>query len=419
MMPYNDEAERAVLYCMLGDEAQCSRGIVELSEADFYNPMNRTIFNAIFRVAEAGKQPNLVTVVPIVEEQKYLYGLVGDFAPPSGFDSYVRELKETRGRRDFCIGVNTALLAARGNEPGYIQQAQAAIDAAIGAGGSTIRPVGESAFDAISSIGKAEHCIQSGFRAFDNLIKGMRNGELIVIGARPSTGKTSFAMNIAVNVAERGQPVLVFSLETFKRELLKRAVFSLSSVSEDALLYELNRLGENGSTARSQIAAAKIAEMPLYIDDHRRISVDQIAAQCYGVKRQAKGLSLVVIDYLGLIKPFQRKDGTREREIAEITRSLKILAGELDCPIILLSQLNREVDKRTAAEPKLSDLRESGAIEQDADIVAFICRDKEKVPNEADIDVAKNRNGNTGRIKVGWRGEYFRFESIEQPKWCA
>ncbi len=405
----NETAERAVLYIMLTDAASCAHGVTELSEADFAEKNNASVLTAIRRVLGEGKVADVVTLTPIVEDHGHLLGIISDFFSPSNFDTYIHELRDIRCRRELCLGLRAAANAAEKNEPDYYQMAQRALEGAACVGSSNILPVGSEAKTALLSIGQQDNCISTGFKTIDNLTKGLRNGELIVIGARPSIGKTSLAMNIAVNVSGRGLPVVVFSLETSKRDLLKRMVFALGSVSEDELLREQRTLGENVASNRAQAAADRIADMPLYIDDRRRITVDQIASQCFGIKGRAKGLALVVIDYLGLIKPFQRKDSTREREIAEMTRALKILAGELDCPIILLSQLSREIDKRPESEPRLSDLRESGAIEQDADIVAFIHR-KALNSTDTDIIIAKNRNGKTGAVRLSWLGEYFRFE---------
>lgn len=218
-------------------------------------------------------------------------------------------------------------------------------------------------------------------------------------------GKTSFAMNIALNVAQN-ERVAVFSLEMTRKELLQRAVISVANVNED----EMNQ--HPAAQEAIKVAARTVKGLKLYIDDKAGVTVDYIKAQCYRIKP-----ALIVIDYLGLIKTNQKKSGTREQEISEVTRSVKVMAKDLNAPVMLLAQLNRGVDIRKDKKPVLSDLRESGSIEQDADIVLFLHRpqvyDEKADPKEAILDIAKHRNGQSGALEMQWDGAHFRYSDKE------
>lgn len=253
--------------------------------------------------------------------------------------------------------------------------------------------------------------IPSGFSALDNAITGLNRSDLILLAARPAMGKTSFALNIASNVAKQNKAVAVFSLEMSKDQLVSRLL------SGDALI--------QGSSLRSgnltqddwnklAVSAQELAKRPLYIDDTPGISVAEMKAKA----RRIRDLGLIVIDYLQLMSSGRRIEN-RVQEVSEITRSLKIMAKELNVPIITLSQLSRGPDKRTGDHrPMLSDLRESGSIEQDADIVMFLYRDEyynedSEDRGVAECIIAKNRHGATDTVKLGWDGQFTRFVSRE------
>lgn len=257
-----------------------------------------------------------------------------------------------------------------------------------------------------------ETLTKTGFSALDDKIEGLVPGQLIILAARPAMGKTSLALNIAQNVSEEYQEhVLVFSLEMMHKELTERLISTEASVnskkfkSRDFSADELVRVGR---------AAKKCSELKLILDDYSGSTIHRIKNQSLRHKAKYGKLRMVVIDYLQLIPYEESKKGNKADDIGNLTRSLKLLSKELGCPIICLSQLNRGVESRENKRPNLADLRDSGAIEQDADMVWFIYRDEvynpdTKAPREAEVIISKNRGGETGIAKLSWKGEFTKF----------
>ena len=257
--------------------------------------------------------------------------------------------------------------------------------------------------------------VATGFDKIDDLTSGLQNSDLIIIAGRPSMGKTAFALNIAEFAAlEMGVPVAIFSLEMAREQLAMRLLASEARVDSQRL-----RKGFLGETDWPKLttAAGRLSEAPIYIDDTPAITVIEMKAKSRRLKAES-GLGLIVIDYLQLMRGGAFKD-SREQEISEISRSLKALTKELSVPVIALSQLNRKVEDRTSRRPQMADLRESGAIEQDADLIAFIYRDEvynrsEDNPEKgiAEIIIGKQRNGPTGTVKLAFQEKYTRFENL-------
>ena len=254
--------------------------------------------------------------------------------------------------------------------------------------------------------------VSSGFRELDNLTAGLQKGELIIVAGRPSMGKTAFALNIAEHAALADEkPVAVFSMEMSASSLAQRMISSLGRVNSHSM-----RTGklEERDWNRIDGAIQQIKNAPIYIDDTPSLSPIELRARARRIQRE-KGLSLILIDYLQLMSVHGNKEN-RATEISEISRNLKALARELDVPIIALSQLNRSVEQRTDKVPQMSDLRESGAIEQDADLIAFIYREEVYDPETdkkgiAQINIAKQRNGAIGKFNLTWVGRYTKFEN--------
>lgn len=258
--------------------------------------------------------------------------------------------------------------------------------------------------------------IATGFTDLDNRTAGLHNSDLILIAARPAMGKSAFALNIATNAAINEKvPVAIFNLEMSKTQLVNRMLCSEAMVDSNKV-----RTGKIDEEDWIKLATAlgPLSEAPIYIDDTPGISISEIRAKCRKLKLE-KNIGLVVIDYLQLIQGSGKKNSSREQEISEISRSLKIIAKELDVPVIALSQLSRESEKRQDHKPMLSDLRESGAIEQDADLVMFIYRDDyynqdSEKKNIAEIILAKHRAGATGTIELLWMGSYTKFANLDK-----
>lgn len=254
--------------------------------------------------------------------------------------------------------------------------------------------------------------LPSGFGVLDAMTRGFQSGNLIILGARPGLGKSTLALNIAQHVAGLGHPVGFFSLEMSNDELAVRAITAEAQVDS----YRLQRgwIRTETEWARLTRAAEALGRLPLFIDESPLISALDIRSRARRLKAK-HGLALLLVDYTQLMIGHERKDN-RTLELASVTRALKALAKDLAIPVIALSQLNRSVEDRDSKRPRLSDLRESGSLEQDSDVVLFIHRDDALTDQQlAEIIVAKHRNGPTGSVKLGWRGDESRFVNVEQP----
>ena len=258
--------------------------------------------------------------------------------------------------------------------------------------------------------------LPTGFVDLDNRTAGLHGSEFILIAARPAMGKSAFVLNIATNVALRANvPVAIFSLEMSKDQMVNRILCSEAMVDSNKL-----RTGklEEDDWAKLAGTIGPLSDAGIYIDDTPGISIMEIRARCRKMKLE-KNIGLVIIDYLQLVQASNKRNGSREQDIAEISRSLKILAKELNIPVIALSQLSRAVEQRPDHRPMLSDLRESGSIEQDADIVMFLYRDDyyhedSDKKNIAEVIIAKQRSGSTGTVDLGWLGSYTKFVNLER-----
>ena len=258
--------------------------------------------------------------------------------------------------------------------------------------------------------------VPTGFSDLDYKTAGLHESDLVLIAARPAMGKSAFALNIASNAAVRaGVPVAIFSLEMSKEQMVNRILCSEAMVDSNKV-----RTGKIDDEDWMKLASSlgPLSESGIYIDDTPGISVMEIRAKCRKLKLE-KNIGLVVIDYLQLVQGSSKRGGSREQEISEISRSLKILAKEINVPVIALSQLSRAPEQRPDHRPMLSDLRESGAIEQDADIVMFLYRDdyyneESEKKNVAEVIIAKHRSGGTGTVELLWLGNYTKFTNIEK-----
>ena len=388
--------------------------VAELTEDSFSDGGNRCIYRSIADLRKAGQAVTTVTVAGTLPASAGLSAVdiscIAQEAAICGSEhSCIQILKDAQARRIFMTRMQQAIQQADAGEDSYMDTAQAAISSVNTLGACTTEPIGAYIDEAIAGIAEICGGMKTGFEDVDVLTGGLHGGDLIVIGARPSVGKTAFATNIAVNVAKQGKQVTFFSLEMDKNKIAQRIAHGWSRISREQALSSDNRKRERAAAGLAE-AADEIRKLPLTIVDKSGLSFQKIRSECYGIK-QSRGLDLIVIDYLGLVETTQRKNGTREQEVAELSRSFKLLARELNVPVILLSQLNRSVEGRANQTPTLADLRESGAIEQDADIVALIYNDSEN-ENIKTIRIAKNRNGDVRSPRLYFHGEYFLFENM-------
>ncbi|MCH5185785.1 MAG: replicative DNA helicase [Oscillospiraceae bacterium] len=432
-MPHNIEAERAVIGALMINSSAMTVVVNILKPSDFYFENNREIYKAALELFDEGSPIDIVTLSHLLSMNdklnavggtEYLTALASSISTTQNITNYCEIIRDKSIQRRLITGLdvitNLAYSGSEKNEYLLERAEQVIYDIAAGRDKSDIEPVSEILMTsyremADRSLAKGKLTgLATGFRELDRRTAGLQNSDLIIIAGRPGMGKSSFAVNIAEHVAVNdGITVAIFNLEMSKTQLMSRILCSQA-------LVELNKLklGDLNGEDWMQISEVmeRVAAAPLYIDDTPSVTVSEIRAKCRRLK-QSKNLGLVVVDYLQLMTSSGRNDN-RQQEISEISRSLKILAKELDVPVITLSQLSRAGESRSDKRPLLSDLRESGAIEQDADIVMFLYRDEyynknSEEKNTAECIIAKFRSGETGTIKLGWQGKYTKFIDID------
>lgn len=432
--PHSIEAERFFLGALLLDSEAIIKVVDLLEPEDFYLHAHQDIYRSIISLYERNIPIDLVTIKEDLKGRDqldqvggipYLTNLLEAIPTSANARAHARLVREkSLARRLITAG---AQIASRGYEEGEEIENLLGIaedlihgisDKKIRPGIFSIKDILTDCFQIIEGLyekkGKVSG-VATGFRDLDAMTSGLQNQDLIIIAARPSMGKTSFCLNIALHVAvSENRPVLFFSLETAKEQLLLRMLCSQARVNSHHL-----RTGFLTERDWKKLikAAGEISEAPIYIDDSASPTVMEIRAKSRRLKK-SKGLGLVIVDYMQLIQGRARIEN-RQQEISEISRSLKGLAKELDCPLIALSQLSRAVESRTERRPILSDLRESGAIEQDGDLIAFIYRPEVYHPETeeagiAEIIIGKQRNGPIGTLKLAFLKEYTRFENLSR-----
>lgn len=434
--PSNLEAERAVLgACLLDREALVD--VTEfLSPDDFYDLNYRDVFNVIIDIVKASRPVDMLTLSAELQNRGLLEKLGGqaflaaiiDSVPTAANAAYHARIVRDKAIHRRLISAGNAIVRMGYDESKDLSELLEDAERLVfevsrqrnEANFKSLRDVMPSTFNKIEEAFNREDTgitgITSGFIGIDRLTSGLQRGTLNIIAARPSMGKTALAMNIARNVAVKTQlPVLVFSLEMGAEQLALRLLGAESRMNLQELL--------NGSFARSdwkalQNAASILIEAPLYIDDSSILSTIELKARTRRFKAKYGELGLIVVDYLQLMSASRTMDN-KQNEVAEISRGLKAIARELEVPVIALSQLSRAVESRNEKTPQLSDLRDSGAIEQDADLVALLYREsyyakdpEGRSDNSASLDIAKNRNGPTDKVRLVFLREYTRFEDM-------
>jgi len=444
-MPQNPEAEKAVVGCMQLREEALAVGLELLSPQDFYNPVYRCIFEAMRDLFNNSKHVDAITIADILEGKgvfkkdeafEILVHIFTSISTASNIRAYIEIVKADSTARKL-IKAGEEIIANAYNAAAVdtgkatsidkiLEKSETAIfDISQGHSSKDFVHVSKVLGESVSRVfelaenGGILPGISTGFRDLDEITTGFHKSDLILIAARPSMGKTALVLNIAANVAMRENiPVAVFSLEMRKEQLTDRMISSEGMI--DAKLLRTGQL-EPENWDRYFDAIKRISKAPIYIDDTSAISPSQIRSKCRRLKLKEKQLGLIVIDYLQLMTcttASGKRSENRQQEISEISRNLKVLAKEMDCPVIALSQLNRAVEGRADKRPMLSDLRESGAIEQDADLVCFIYRDEYYNPESekkgiAEIIIAKQRNGETGVVDLKYMGKYVSFRNLE------
>ncbi len=431
-MPQSTEAEQAVIGSMLIDPECVPTVIEQLRPEDFYIEENRRIFETIYSMFNHAMRIDAVTVLDQLKSagfyddaggRAYLMQLM-ELTPTSAnvreYASIVRDKSMLRAIAIAGAEIERLALSEEGSASELAELAEQKIyNVRQGReikGLSHIKSVIMDLYEQLDERSRSDSDISgisTGFRDLDYALTGLNKSDLILVAARPGMGKTAFALNIALNAAKASKKdVVVFQLEMSKDQLASRFLASEALIESQKL--KTGNLGEDDwiKIARATNALAKTK---IYVDDNPAITVAEIKAKC---RRLGDGLGLIVIDYLQLMQSGKKNDN-RTQEVAEISRSLKIMAKELNVPVVCLSQLSRAAEQRADKKPILSDLRESGAIEQDADIVMFIYRDdyyndESEHKNVAEIIIAKNRHGATGSVYLQWIGQYTTFSSQDR-----
>jgi len=432
------DAERSVLGSMLLSRDAIAVAIQHLDENAFYREAHRKIWRAVIELFDRSEAVDMVTLVEELKKRReieavggvtYLTTLDQYVATAANVEHYCKIVNEKSILRrliDVGTGIVGECFEQRKDPTDLLDRAEQAIfaisDDRLRTGFQAMRQLVLQGYSAIEEYRQRKvHVtgVASGFYDLDEMTAGFQKSDFVVIAGRPSMGKTSFAMNIAENVAARAKTkdrvtVAVFSLEMSKEALVQRLLCSLAKVD----IHKIRRGFASGDEyKRLQGAAAQLHEAPIYIDDTAAIGILEIRAKARRLVSEVP-LGLIVIDYLQLIRGPQNSEN-RQQEISSISRSLKALAKELQVPVVALSQLSRAVETRGGTKrPMLSDLRESGAIEQDADVVLFVYRpevyesDPAKRDGKAEIIIAKQRNGPTGSIELAFQSECTRFDSL-------
>ena len=432
--PHDIDAEQAVLGSMLTDKEAVNAAIESLKEDAFYRDDNRIIFQAIVNLYSKSEPIDIITLKDELESMdkfeqvggyEYLASLPDKVPTTANVQKYIKIVEEKSILRNLIKTANEII------ELGYdpTEDVEDIMDGAEKKifdimqsknqkGYTPIKDVLVESFTKLEELyNRKQHItgVPTGFAELDYKTAGLHGSELILVAARPAMGKTAFALNLATNAALRGNaPVAIFSLEMSKDQLVNRILCSEAMVDSNKV--RTGKLDEN-DWVKLAGAIGPLSEAEMYIDDTPGISVMEIRTKCRKLKME-KNIGLVVIDYLQLVQG-NKRTASREQEISEISRSLKILAKEINVPVIALSQLSRAVEQRPDHRPMLSDLRESGAIEQDADIVMFLYRDdyynKESEKKDiAEVIIAKQRGGQTGTVELLWMGNYTKFVNLER-----
>ena len=433
--PHDLEAEQAIIGSMLTDKDAVISSIEVLKPDDFYREDNKAIYEAILNLYNRAEPIDIITVKAELESMgkfdqvgglEYLAELPEKVPTTANAIKYIKIVEEKSTLRRLIKTANEII------DLGY-NPTEEVDDIMEGAekkifnimqdkSQKSYTPIKDALVESFTKLeelyNRKQHItgVPSGFTELDYRTAGFHGSELILIAARPAMGKTAFALNIATNAALKANvPVAVFSLEMSKEQLVNRILCSESMVDSNKV-----RTGKLDEEDWTKLAGTigPLSEAEIYIDDTPGINIMEIRAKCRKLKLE-KNIGMVVIDYLQLIQGSGKRSGSREQEISEISRSLKILAKELNIPVIALSQLSRAAEQRPDHRPMLSDLRESGAIEQDADIVMFLYRDdyynKDSEKKDiAEIIIAKHRGGSTGTVELLWLGSYTKFVNLEK-----
>jgi replicative DNA helicase len=426
------EAEESLIGAMLLSAEAVSIAYESVRAEDFYRPLHGQIFGAIIDLAHAGEPVDYVTVQAKLQERGAMAVELSVLSslqintPSAANAQHYADLVREKAQQRRLIAVAGEIVdeayVATDDVIGLIDEAERKINA-IGDDRKidSVSPLQRlllSEADILEQRGETRgqlNGLETGYRSLDAILQGLQKSSMTIVGARPATGKTAFALGILIHVgAVVNRPALFFSLEMSRQELAERILASTARIDSSRL-----RTGDlsEADWNRAHEAFGYLQSAKVFIDDNPSLTIMDVRARARRIKQQNGDLGIVIIDYLQLMSSRGRAEN-RQVEVSEMSRSLKILARELECPVVALSQLSRKLEERADKRPMMSDLRESGSLEQDADVVLFLYRPEiyGDVPNDvkadAEIIVGKNRNGPTRTAHLTWRGEFARFDNV-------
>ena len=438
VMPHNLEAEQSVLGSMFLSKYAVQKAVESLTSDLFYSDRNAKIFDAISTLTEKGKPVDLTTVATELEDRKllkqigdieYITEIINSVPTAANIDEYIKIVEEKAILRRLIEEATSIASDGYNTTEDFndvLDNAEKKILNVVKTRkGSEFRSIQEVLSKTQSDLEKLAQTkneitgLQTGFYDLDKVTSGLHPNELIIIAARPAMGKTAFALNLATNIAMyNNKPVALFNMEMGAEQLAMRMLSSQGQI--DGYKIRNGRL-ENNDWKRVNEAISRLSDTKIYIDDTPGMTISEIRAKCRRLASSESGLGIVIIDYLQLISGSAKYAGNRQQEVSEISRSLKTLAMELDIPIVALAQLSRTVEGREDKRPLLSDLRESGSIEQDADIVAFLYRDDyytkqvsiDENTSKSEFIIAKHRNGPTTDLDFIFKTNTSTFNATE------
>lgn len=432
--PQNLEAEQSLLGAVLLENEALFKALEIIKTDDFYRESHRQIFQAMLDLYEKNEPADLITVTEVLKRKNkldevggasYLADLLEKIPTAANIEYYARIIRQKSILRNLIHSATTIVSKATNAEENVADILDFSEKSIFEIAEYEIKPsfyamkdILKSTFRDIERLYENKQLltgVPSGFVDLDAKTSGFQPSDLIIIAGRPSMGKTAFALNVAQHAAQEFQsPIALFSLEMSKEQLALRLLCSEARVDNHRL--RTGNIGEN-DWGKLSMAAGKLADSQLWIDDTPGITLFEMRAKSRRLKANNSGLGMIIVDYLQLMAGTKGRSDSREQEISEISRGLKALAKELHVPVIALSQLNRKVEDRIDKRPHMADLRESGAIEQDADVILFIYRDEvyhpdaEESKGKAEVIIGKQRNGPTGEVQLAFINEYTRFEN--------
>ena len=441
IMPHNKDAEQAVLGSVFLSKYALEKVLEELNSDQFYIESHKKIFSSIKYLAEKGIPIDITTLTAELDQKKilnnvggveYLTEIATSVPTAANVDQYIKIVEEAYLKRSLIEAATTIVgdgFSSTENIGDILDNAEKKIsDVVRNRKGSEFRRIQDVLFKAQSDLEELSKQkgeitgIASGYFDIDRLTKGFHENELVIIAARPAMGKTALALNMAVNMAINSKKsVAVFNMEMGAEQLINRMLASVGQIELSKLL--TGRL-QNQDWKRVNEAISRLADTKMFIDDTPGQTVSEIRAKCRRLANSEDGLDVVIIDYLQLINGTSKYAGQRQQEVSEISRSLKTMAMELNIPVIALAQLSRSVESREDKRPLLSDLRESGSIEQDADIVAFLYRDDyynreaaiDQFTSKSEFIIGKHRNGPTATVNLIFKRNTSSFFNMEKEE---